>query len=104
MFLVKLVLKPIRDNLHLLDNFIKDTTHELNTPITTILANIETLDAQNCNEKTMRKLQRIKVASATISNLYKDLVYLLLNHKISSQNEELKIGRASCRERVFRAV
>ncbi len=92
MFLVKLVLKPIRDNLHLLDNFIKDTTHELNTPITTILANIETLDAQNCNEKTMRKLQRIKVASATISNLYKDLVYLLLNHKISSQNEELNLA------------
>ncbi len=92
LFLVKLVLKPIRDNLHLLDNFIKDTTHELNTPITTILANIETLDAQNCNEKTMRKLQRIKVASATISNLYQDLVYLLLNHKVSSQNEELNLS------------
>ena len=92
-FLVKLVLKPLRDNLHLLDNFIKDTTHELNTPITTILANIETLDSQNCDEKSMKKLQRIKTASTTISNLYQDLVYLLLNHKVSSQNEELNLSQ-----------
>lgn len=91
-FLVKLVLKPLRDNLRLLDNFIKDTTHELNTPITTILANIETLDSKSCDEKSMRKLQRIKTASTTISNLYQDLVYLLLNHQISSQNEELNIS------------
>lgn len=91
-FLVKLVLKPLRDNLRLLDNFIKDTTHELNTPITTILANIETLNSQNCDEKSMKKLQRIKTASTTISNLYQDLVYLLLNHKISSQNEKLNLS------------
>lgn len=91
-FLVKLVLKPLRDNLRLLDNFIKETTHELNTPITTILANIETLDSNSCDEKSMRKLQRIKTASTTISNLYQDLVYLLLNHQVSSQNEELNVS------------
>lgn len=91
-FLVKLVLKPLRDNLRLLDNFIKDTTHELNTPITTILANIETLDSQHCDEKSMKKLQRIKTASTTVSNLYQDLVYLLLNHQVSSQNEELNLS------------
>jgi len=91
-FLVKLVLKPLRENLHLLDNFIKDTTHELNTPITTILANIETLDTEHYDEKSLKKFQRIKIASLNISNLYQDLVYLLLNHKISSKNEELNIS------------
>lgn len=91
-FLVKIVLKPMRDTLHLLDNFIKDTTHELNTPITTILANIETINSDNCDEKSLRKLERIKIASMSISNLYEDLVYLLLNHKTSSLNEELNIS------------
>lgn len=91
-FLVKLVLKPLRENLHLLDNFIKDTTHELNTPITTILANIEILDTQKFDEKSLRKFQRIKIASLNISNLYEDLVYLLLNHKTSFQNEELNLS------------
>ncbi len=91
-FLVRLLLKPLRENLHLLDNFIKDTTHELNTPITTILANIETLESNNCDERSLKKLQRIKIASLSISNLYQDLVYLLLNHKTSSKNEELNIS------------
>lgn len=91
-FLVNIVLKPLRDNIKLLDNFIKDTTHELNTPISTILANIETIDATNCDEKSLKKLQRIKIASLSISNLYQDLVYLLLNHKTSLQNEKLNVS------------
>ncbi|HUH43384.1 MAG TPA: HAMP domain-containing sensor histidine kinase [Sulfurimonas sp.] len=92
-FLVRAVLKPLRDNLRLLDNFIKETTHELNTPITTIMANIETLQSKDCDEKSMKKLQRIKSASATISNLYEDLVYILLNHQVSSQNKELNLSQ-----------
>lgn len=91
-FLVKLVLKPLRENLHLLDNFIKDTTHELNTPITTILANIETLKTQDLDAKSLKKFQRIKIASLKISNLYQDLVYLLLHHKTSFTNEDLDIS------------
>ena len=91
-FLVNIVLKPLRDNIKLLDNFIKDTTHELNTPITAILTNIETIDSNNCDEKSLRKLQRIKTASLSISNIYEDLVYLLLNRKTSTQNENLNLS------------
>ncbi len=92
-FLANLVLKPIRENIKLLDSFIKDTTHELNTPITAILTNIETIDSSNCDEKTLRKLERIKIASMSISNLYEDLVYLLLNHKTSFQNVDLNLSK-----------
>jgi len=51
------------------------------------------LDSSNCDEKSIKKLNRIKIASTSISNLYEDLVYLLLNHKVSSQNEELDISK-----------
>lgn len=91
-FLVNLVLKPLRKNIKLLDDFIKDTTHELNTPITAILTNIETIDSTNCDEKSLRKLQRIKTASTSISNLYEDLVYLLLHQKTSTQNEDIDLS------------
>ncbi|WP_295048645.1 HAMP domain-containing sensor histidine kinase [Sulfurimonas sp.] len=92
-FLVNLVLRPIRENIKLLDSFIKDTTHELNTPITAILTNIETINSSSCDEKALRKLQRIKIASQSISNIYEDLVYILLNHKTSTQNIDLDLSK-----------
>lgn len=87
LFLVKLILKPLRQNAALLNRFIKDTTHELNTPISTILTNIELLEKKEFEPSVEKKLKRVKMASLTISNLYEDLVFLLLNHKISSQNQ-----------------
>jgi len=92
LFLVKLILKPIRDNLKLMDRFIKDTTHELNTPISTILTNIELIDSTKLDIKVEKKFNRIKTASLTISNIYEDLAFLILKHTVSSQNELLNIN------------
>lgn len=80
-FLVKLILKPLRNNLQLLDNFIKDTTHELNTPISTILTNTELLGKKTVDTNILNYVTRIKTASITISNIYEDLVFITLNHK-----------------------
>jgi two-component system OmpR family sensor kinase len=92
-FLVKLILKPIRNNLKLLDQFIKDTTHELNTPVSTILTNIELIQAKELDyKKLVSKINRIKSASLTISNLYEDLVYLTLHHKVVVKNENININ------------
>jgi len=88
-FLVKLILKPLRDNLKLLDQFIRDTTHELNTPVATILTNIELLSRLPIEPKVQTKIDRIKVGALTVSNIYDDLVFLLLNHQTSVQNENL---------------
>jgi two-component system OmpR family sensor kinase len=90
-FLMRLLLKPMKNALYLLDNFIKDTTHELNTPISAILTNIEMIDYQALDEKQQTKLRRIQTASKTIANLYRDLTYLTLNHKIISRDETIDI-------------
>jgi two-component system OmpR family sensor kinase len=87
LFLVKLILKPIRDNLKLLDKFIKDTTHELNTPISTIITNVELLEQDDIDKKCINKIKRISTASRTISNIYEDLVFVTLNHTIATKNE-----------------
>lgn len=93
-FLLKLFLKPMRDSLHLLDRFIKDTTHELNTPISAIITNIEMIDIEKLDdEKLQRKLKRIDTGAKTVSNIYQDLTYLALNNKIISQNEELDLSK-----------
>ena len=90
-FLLNLLLRPMRDTIALLDRFIKDTTHELNTPVNAILSNIEMIDTQEINEGLRKKIKRISIASKTISNLYDDLTYLVLSHQIFSQDVEVDL-------------
>ena len=91
-FLLNLFLKPMRDALHLLDTFIKDTTHELNTPISTIMTNIELIDKDSIPDKYLLKsINRIDIGVKTISNIYDDLTYLMLNNKIISDNQDINL-------------
>ncbi len=42
----------------MLDRFIKDTTHELNTPIAAILSNIQMINKDNIDEKLAKKINK----------------------------------------------
>ena len=86
-FFVSIFLRPMRNSITLLDDFIKDTTHELNTPISAILANIEMMDKDAMGEKNEKKLARINIAAKTVSHLYQDLTYLTLSHNRKSKDE-----------------
>ena len=87
-YLAKLFLKPIKDEREKLNNFIKDTTHELNTPISAILMSSEK------EELTKKQTQRIKLAAQRISEIYKDLIYIFLEdseENFNIQNYNLKL-------------
>lgn len=79
-FLGRLFVAPMRDAIEQMNQFIQDTTHELNTPISTILTNIEMLDTFGGEEQKSCELKRIEIASKTLSRIYDDLTYLNLNH------------------------
>lgn len=81
--LAKLFLKPIKAEREALDRFIKDSTHELNTPITAILMSIETL-----KDIDPKKKKRIELSGKRIASLYANLSYMLLYDK---QEEEKNI-------------
>ena len=91
-FLLRLFLRPMKDALHLLDRFIKDTTHELNTPVTAIMTNIEMIDKETLDEKLLKKINRIEIGAKTISNIYEDLTFVTLNNQIISNNENLNLS------------
>lgn len=91
-FISKLFLKPMRDALHLLDRFIKDTTHELNTPVTAIITNIEMIDKNKLDERLLKKINRIEIGAKTISNIYEDLTFVTLNNQIISNNENINLS------------
>ncbi|MBP7742231.1 MAG: HAMP domain-containing histidine kinase [Aliarcobacter sp.] len=82
-YLAKLFLKPIKDERLRLNNFIKDTTHELNTPISAILMSTETA---NLNEK---QIERIRLSAKRISEIYKDLTYVFLQNKQNKNTQEI---------------
>ena len=88
-FIAKLFLKPMRESIQMLDRFIKDTTHELNTPIAAILSNIQRINKDNIDEKLAKKINRIEIGAKTISNIYEDLTFVSLNNQIISNNEKL---------------
>ena len=74
-YLSKLFLKPIKDERERLNNFIKDTTHELNTPISAIL-----MSTQN-ESLSSKQIQRIQLSAKRVFEIYKDLTYVFLEHK-----------------------
>lgn len=82
-YLAKLFLKPIKDEREKLNNFIKDTTHELNTPISAILMSTET---NTLNEK---QIERIRLSAKRVSELYKDLTYIFLQNSYDKKSMEI---------------
>ena len=91
LYLARLFLKPMRDSIVLLDKFIKDTTHELNTPLSAMLANIEMMDTDVMVDKNKTKLTRINIAAKTVSSLYSDLTYLVLEQEKENKDEVVEL-------------
>ncbi len=87
-YLAKLLLKPIKEERIKLNNFIKDTTHELNTPISAIMMSSES------ENLTPKQIERIRLSANRISEIYKDLTYLFLENKEKPKDIE-KIDLAS---------
>ncbi|MEA3522802.1 MAG: HAMP domain-containing sensor histidine kinase [Campylobacterota bacterium] len=90
--LSRLIFAPMREAIILLDHFIKDTTHELNTPLQTIRGNIEMLDTKSFDAREHKRFRRIEIAAQTISSIYDDLTFLILHHNIAIDDESLDIG------------
>lgn len=91
-WLGKLFLSPMRNSITLLDDFIKDTTHELNTPVSTILANAELLKNFHPELQNYKEFRRIEIASKRLSRIYDDLAYIRLNHQHHQNIERVNIS------------
>lgn len=79
-----------------LDRFIKDSMHEINTPLSIINVNI---DLYNRNNSTNKYLQRIKAATKTLATIYNDMDYLIKNERIVFEYEMINLSHY-LRERI----
>jgi two-component system OmpR family sensor kinase len=88
----RLFMRPLKDAYTVLDDFIKDTTHELNTPIHTILSNIELVEDTPKSKEIQTSFDRIEIASKTLNGIYKDLVFLKLYKDVITTSDYIDIG------------
>jgi two-component system OmpR family sensor kinase len=84
----KMFLKPMRDTLNSLENFIRDATHKMNTPISVILTNIEMLKMKNTDSKELR---RIEFSAKRLEKIFKDLSFVRLNHKRKKEFKNINL-------------
>ena len=89
--LAKIMLSPIKRSITSLTKFMKDATHEMNTPISTILMSYEHMDKNNLNTKQLRSLDRIDIATKTLSSLYRDLSFASFHDYIEYKDTPLNV-------------
>ena len=87
-FFTRYSLKPIRDALHLNDEFIKDILHDFNTPITAMVLNIRMF---NDEKEEDPYIQRVSHSINTIM-LLQDNLKSFLRHS-PSQNQKVDIAK-----------
>ncbi|MCV3548551.1 HAMP domain-containing histidine kinase [Campylobacter sp. CNRCH_2013_0671h] len=88
--LILLVFKNIKEQFKTLNDFIKDTTHEINTPLSVILASIKKFDDTNLNPNNTKKLIHIKLASKNLNHIYQNLI--ALNFFLQKENTKEDIN------------
>ena len=85
-FLSYMFLKPIKDKMNEIENFVKDTTHELNTPITALMMSTSRIKSkQTYDEKIVKN---ISISTKQLYEIYASLSFLSFDNS-SEEAQEL---------------
>lgn len=83
-FLSYMFLKPLRDKMKEIEDFVKDTTHELNTPITALMMSTSRLKSKKTYDEKINK--NISISTKQLYDIYSSLSFLSFDNK----SEELQ--------------
>ncbi|MDP3266189.1 MAG: HAMP domain-containing sensor histidine kinase [Sulfuricurvum sp.] len=92
----KVAMEPLKEYFKHLDRFSKETLHELNLPINTITANLSMLRKTHEDEKSIKRLERIEMATVMLKERYNELDYL-----IKKQMEKESIETFEIRDLIY---
>jgi len=89
---VRNLIDPLDKRASELELLSRQTLHELNLPVATILANTQMLLKHEGEMKNIKRLRRINQAAATLQSMYTELDYTIKKqiHKVEKQECDLK--------------
>jgi len=82
-YLGRLFLEPMKRGIEELDRFIKDSTHELNTPVTAMMLALSKI------KDSSRYAKITKMSALRISKIYEDLTYLNFGSEETTQKIDI---------------
>ena len=85
-FLARHSLRPVRDSINLMDNFINTIIHDINTPLSVIKINAKSLYNKLQDEKLQNRSLRILNALEHIESLEEQLLYSIRSHSMHYEN------------------
>lgn len=76
-------LKPIKDKMQEVEEFVKDTTHELNTPITALMMSLSRLKQKQTYDLNI--LNNLSISTKQLHDIYETLSYISFDTKESCE-------------------
>ena len=86
LMLSRLFLAPIREEMARRDRFVKDSTHDLSTPVSALLMSLKGL---SCDDP--KRLRRIMAAARAINDSYQNMVHLFMRDIEHRHDEPLDL-------------
>jgi len=90
-FMSKLSIDPLEEHVTNLQNLSKETLHELNLPISTIMTNLNMLKKKTTDEKDLKRLKRIDAACLMLQERYNELDYMIKKQTLHEIKEEFML-------------
>ncbi len=87
LMLSRLFLAPIREEMARRDRFIKDSTHELSTPVSALLMSLKGLEGAD-----PKRLRRITAAARAINDSYQNMVHLFMRDQEPRHDQPLDLA------------
>ena len=87
-FISKLAVDPLAEYVKNLQDLSKETLHELNLPISTIITNTQMLEKNLADEKSKKRLLRIQNACEMLKQRYNELEYMIKMQSKQNLQEE----------------
>jgi len=88
----KLSIDPLEEHVTNLQNLSKETLHELNLPISTIMTNLNMLKKKTTDEKDLKRLKRIDTACLMLQERYNELDYMIKKQTLHEVKEEFMLN------------